>query len=135
MTLVGAGAGAGAEDDTLVRVRWVWVVLAVAVCAGTVVTAALVTYRPVANGQWGSISGTTGSVVVSGLGGAQPGALVDVAVPGDVVVATVTAVRPASQGSSPELDLELAGPVAVAAGDPVSVRFEATSVLSGLVSR
>lgn len=128
-------AAADVDGDSLVRVRWTWVVLALAVCAGTVLTAALVTYRPVANGQWESVSGTTGSVVVSGLGGAEPGVLVDVAVPGGVVLATVTAVRPASQGSSPGLDLDLSAPVSVVAGDPVSVRFEATSVLSGLVSR
>lgn len=119
--------------DEVIRVRWVWVVLTALLCVWTSTAGLLVTYRPVSNGQWSTVSGRTGSVSVTGASGAQVGSRVDVAVPGEVVSAVVTAIRTASEGRSAVLGLELDQSTQVAPGDPVSVRFAATPILRGLV--
>lgn len=118
----------------VIRVRWWWFWVTAAVCAAILVAGLLVTYRPVAHGQWSEVSRNRGSLLVSGGDVAQEGEDVEVAVPGDVIDGTVISVQPAEQGQPPTVVVELDEAVDdVVAGDPVSVRFAPTPVLRGLI--
>lgn len=123
------------RTDDVMRVRWRWIVATVVAVTVLVVAGMLTTYQPIAHGQWSSVDGAGGEVVVASSDIARAGEDVEVAVDGVILDGRVDSVTSAGEGGQPLVVVSLPDPIDAEAGDPVSLRFPAVPILVGLVSR